>query len=145
MKSVREIFTEPIIPNSFSIERVEKCVVDTTFSNRLSYHRIILLENGVGTLNIDNTSFDVRSHKIFLMSKGQIYKFENSSMITGYVVSFGDCFWDKTPMSASNCKAVLFNNTTTNQQLQLNDLEMNEFSFLFNTLLREYKSPQYIN
>lgn len=145
MKSARAIFTEPVITHSFSIERVDKCFVGADFFNRLSYHRIVLVESGAGILTIDNNSFNLRSHEIFLMSKGQVYKFGNASIITGYIVSFGDCFWEKTPKSASNCKAVLFNNTAANQRLQLNNSEISELSFLFNALSNEYNAPQYIN
>lgn len=145
MKSVREIITEPIISNSFSINRFDKYIVDTEFSNRLTYHRILLVENGSGILTIDEKSFEVKSHEVFLMSKGQVYQFETSSIISGYVISFGDCFWEKTPKSASNCKAVLFNNTTANQRLILNNSEMSELLFLFTILLNEYQTPQYIN
>lgn len=141
----KEIFIEPAIDNSFSIKGVEKHITDTTTFNRLSYHRIILVEEGTGKLTIDNDSFEISSHQIFLVSKGQIYKFDRPSVITGYVLSFGDCFWEKTPKSASNCKAVLFNNTTANQRLKLNNQEMSELSFLFNTLLNEYESTEYIN
>jgi AraC family transcriptional regulator, transcriptional activator of pobA len=145
MKLVREIFTEPVISNSFLIDRIDKFTVDTEYYNRLSYHRILLIESGAGILNIDGNSFEIKSHEIFLMSKGQVYKFDNSSIITGYIISFGDCFWEKTPKSASNCKAVLFNNTSANQKLQLNNSEMSELSFLFNILLNEYREPQYVN
>ena len=145
MKSVREIITEPIIPNSFSISRLDKFIVKTDFFNRLTYHRILLVESGAGILSIDDNPYEIKSHEVFLISKGQIYKFENSSIISGYVISFGDCFWERTPKSASNCKAVLFNNATANQRLQLNNSEMSELSFLFNVLLNEYKTPQYIN
>lgn len=145
MKLVREIFTEPVIDNSFLIDRIDKFISDTDYSNRLSYHRILLIENGAGVLNIDDNSFAIKSHEVFLMSKGQIYKFENSSIISGYILSFGDCFWEKTPKSASNCKAVLFNNTSANQQLKLNNSEMSELLFLFNILLNEYRTPQYVN
>ncbi len=145
MKSVREIITEPIIPNSFSISRLDKFIVETDFFNRLTYHRILLVESGAGILSIDDTPHEIKSHEVFLMSKGQVYKFENSSIISGYAISFGDCFWERTPKSASNCKAVLFNNATANQRLQLNNSEMSELSFLFNVLLNEYKTPEYIN
>lgn len=145
MKSVREIITEPIIPNSFSISRFDKFIVETDFSNRLTYHRILLVESGAGILIIDDNPYEIKSHEVFLISKGQIYKFENSSIISGYIISFGDCFWERTPKSASNCKSVLFNNATANQRLQLNNSEMSELSFLFNVLLNEYKTPQYIN
>jgi|GEM_PF-4596700 len=45
MKSMREIFIEPDIANSLSIERFNKFVVDGQISNRLSYHRILLIES----------------------------------------------------------------------------------------------------
>ena len=144
MKSLQKIFTEPIITNSFSTERLEKCIMDTAFK-RLSYHRILLVESGTGKLTIDNRIFEINSHEVFLMSKGQVCKFGNSPMVSGYVISFGDCFWDNTPRSASNCKAVLFNNAIANQRLQLNNVELSELSFLCNTLLKEYESPQYLN
>lgn len=145
MKLMREIFIESEIPNSFSIEKFDQFVIDSEISNRLSYHRILLVENGTGTVHIDNKSFEIKSREVFLMSKGQVYTFENSTNISGYTISFGDCFWDKTPKSASNCKAVLFNNTSANQVLQLDNSEMRELSFLFNILLNEFGAQQYIN
>lgn len=145
MKLMREIFIESEIPNSFSIERFDQFVIDSEISNRLSYHRILLIENGTGTVHIDNKSFEIKCREVFLMSKGQVYTFENSTNISGYTISFGDCFWEKTPKSASNCKAVLFNNTSANQVLQLDNSEMRELSFLFNILLNEFGAQQYIN
>lgn len=145
MKSVREIITEPIITNSFTISHFDKSIMDTEFANRLTYHRILLIESGAGILSIDDKTFEVKSHEVFLMSKGQIYRFENESIISGYIISFGDCFWEITPKSASNCKAVLFNNPSANQRLILNNSEMSEFLFLFHILLNEYLATAYIN
>jgi len=145
MKSVRDITTEPVISDSFSISRLDKFNVDTEFSNRLIYHRILLVESGAGILNIDDTPYEIKNHEVFLMSKGQVYKFESPSILSGYVISFGDCFWERTPKSASNCKAVLFNNTNANQRLPLNNSEMSKLSFLFNVMLIEYTTPQYMN
>jgi len=48
MKSVREIITEPIIASLFSISRFDKFIIDTEFSNMLTYHRILLIESGAG-------------------------------------------------------------------------------------------------
>lgn len=145
MKLMREIFIEPEILNSFSIERFDQFAIDSEISNRLSYHRILLVENGTGIIQIDNKSFEIKSREVFLMSKGQVYTFENPSIISGYTISFGDCFWEKTPKSASNCKAVLFNNTSANQVLQLDNSEIGELSFLFNILFNEFGAQQYIN
>lgn len=145
MKLVQEVYTEPVIDNSFSIERVDRRMVDTAFSVRLSYHRILLIESGTGTVTIDDNTFELKDQEVFLMSKGQMYTFGNPSIVTGYIVSFGDCFWEKTPKSASNCKAVLFNNTNANQLLQINHSERSELLFLFRALLNEYSALPYIN
>jgi len=79
------------------------------------------------------------------MSKGQIYSFENQSNISGFSLSFGGCFWEKTPQSASNCKAVLFDNASANQLLNLDDDETGDLSFLFTIMLNEFSKPPYIN
>ncbi|PTT01247.1 hypothetical protein DBR11_07925 [Pedobacter sp. HMWF019] len=145
MKPVQEILIEQTITDSFFIDRLENRVVNTDFPNRLSYHRIIFVEGGTGRLTVDDSFFEVKNSEVFLLSKGQIYQFETPSVVSGYIVSFGDCFWEKTPRSASNCKAVLFNNTIANQRLLPNDSEMNELSLLFTTLLNEYEMPAYTN
>jgi AraC family transcriptional regulator, transcriptional activator of pobA len=145
MKPSLKIFVESAITNSFSVEQLEGRVVDTELPNRLSYHRILLVEQGSGTLIIDDHRFEVRSHQVFLLAKGQLFFFEHPSVITGYTISFGDCFWEKAPASASNCKAVLFNDATANQCLTLNDQELLEFGNLFQTLLSEYNTPSYPN
>ena len=145
MKPALKIFIEPAIADSFSVERLEKSIVNTESPSRLNYHRILLVENGTGLLNIDGNLFEVRNQEVFLLSKGQVYQFEAPSVISGYAVSFGDCFWERAPKSASNCKAVLFNNAAANQRLQPNDSEMNELASLFNTLFSEYQAPSYTN
>lgn len=57
---MRAIVTEPAIVNSFSIERFEKCIPDTSFT-RLSYRRILLVESGTGTLTIDKKILNASS------------------------------------------------------------------------------------
>ncbi|WP_207424383.1 helix-turn-helix domain-containing protein [Desertivirga brevis] len=139
------VFVEATIKDSFSISRLDHAALDTDFANRLIYHRILLVEQGSGILTVDDNIFEFYGHKIFLLAKGQLYVFKHPSVVTGYVLSFGDCFWEKAPASASNCKAVLFNNAAANQQLQLNDAELIEFSSLFRTMLDEFKKAPYNN
>ncbi len=140
-----KIFTEQLIADSFSVERLEKRIVNTEFSSRLNYHRILLVESGTGSLNVDGTFFEIKNHEVFLLSKGQVYQFDPPSIISGYIVSFGDCFWERAPKSASNCKAVLFNNAAANQRLKPDHSEMNELAFLLGALLDEYETPAYTN
>jgi len=143
MRSALKVFVETAINDSFFIDRLDNCNIDTELPGRLSYHRILLVENGSGTLIVDETTFGIEGQKVFLLAKGQIYAFKGPSIVTGYVLCFGDCFWEKAPSSASNCKAVLFNNAAANQCLHLNSTEINELTFLFQILRDDYKKPRY--
>lgn len=145
MDLAREISAEPIVDNSFSVSRIDNMRMNTEYSTRLSYHQILLLKSGEGVLNVDNTIYTINGDEVILLAKGQVYQFESSSIISGYAVSFGDCFWERTPQSASNCKAVLFNNAVANQRLQLSSAEITELIFVFEALLDEYSKPEYSN
>ncbi|WP_207534493.1 helix-turn-helix domain-containing protein [Desertivirga arenae] len=140
-----KIFVETAIKDSFSICRLDKAGLDTDFANRLIYNRVLLIENGSGTLTVDDHSFEVSSNTAFLLAKGQLYVFKQASVVTGYLLCFGDCFWEKAPSSASNCKAVLFNNAAANQKLQLSDTELRELSSLFKAMLEEFEQAPYNN
>lgn len=145
MKPVSGILTESVIDHSFSVKRLEEHVPYSGSFVRLNYHHILMIESGRGVLSIDEHTFDIAGQRIFLLSKGQICKFENHSDVSGYHISFGDCFWERVPSSASNCKAVLFNNAAANQQLLPDQTETDEFLSLFNILLKEYKADSYTN
>ncbi|MDB5288319.1 MAG: transcriptional regulator, AraC family [Mucilaginibacter sp.] len=145
MKSAIKLFVETAISNSFYITRLDNAALDTVAPNLLSYHRILLVEHGSGKLTVDDNTLEVVGQKMFLLAKGQVYTFHQPSIVTGYVLSFGDCFWEKAPGSASNCKAVLFNNAVANQSLQLTNSELSEFSFLFRTLFDEFVKTHYTN
>lgn len=112
---------------------------------RLAYHRILLIERGSGVIEIDDVRFDLTGKTLFLLSKGQLCRFPEMNEITGYELSFGDCFWEKAPDSASNCKAVLFNNAAENQRLAVGDTSFAELIFLFQSLQREFEAKDYVN
>ncbi|WP_336828396.1 helix-turn-helix transcriptional regulator [Sphingobacterium multivorum] len=145
MKLAKEISEEPVIATSFLIDRFDETMRSAAASCRLRYHQILLVERGGGRLTIDNNTFEIDNNCVFLMSKGQVYTFHSFINTRGYKISFGDCFWEKAPQSASNCKAVLFNNTTANHKLQLSPGEFSELSFLFHALHAEYGASAYIN
>lgn len=142
MKNSHIVFIEKDIKDSFFISKVSN--IQPGY-NRLSYHRIILVNEGSGHVQIDESNYQVKNQSLFLLAKGQIYAFDPTADIDGYVLSFGDCFWEKTPASASNCKAVLFNNAQANQQLQLNSEDSAELSYLFGQLAKEFERDYYIN
>ena len=145
MKPVSRILTESAIDNSFSVQRLNDDVPYSGYFVRLNYHHILMIESGRGVLTVDQHSFEIAGQEIFLLSKGQICRFENDPAVCGYYISFGDCFWEKAPSSASNCKAVMFNNAAANQKLVPDDTETDEFLSLFKSLLTEYNTQFYTN
>lgn len=118
---------------------------ESTMINRLIYNRMILVQKGKGTIHIDDVDFNLEESQLFLISKGQVLSFEQGSVFKGFTLGFGDCFWERTPSSASNCKAVLFNNASDNQLLPLQENDSAELAFLFGSLWQEFSKPGYIN
>ena len=145
MEPVSGILAESVIDHSFSVKRLEEHIPYSGSFVRLNCYHILMIESGRGVLIIDEHIFDIAGQKIFLLSKGQICKFENHSDVYGCHISFGDCFWERVPSSASNCKAVLFNNAAVNQQLLPDQTETDELLSLFKILLTEYKVESYTN
>jgi len=136
---------EKEIKDSFSVNLLENKLFETAPACRLIYNRIFLVKEGDGSVLIDNVSYPILGNELFLLAKGQLYNFDFHTMIKGYELSFGDCFWEKAPNSASNCKAVLFNNAAANQQLNIDNEQLAELDNLFNTLYHEFSKEDYIN
>jgi AraC family transcriptional activator of pobA len=134
---------ESEINESFSISRLSDQNSIETY--RLSYHRIILIEKGKGTILVDGNTFQIDENQLYLISKGQIFGISCEAELLGTEISFGDCFWERSPASANNCKAVLFNNAADNQQVLLEQKDINELTPLFASLYSEYKQPVYVN
>ncbi|MBG6236250.1 AraC-like DNA-binding protein [Pedobacter sp. CAN_A7] len=133
------------IKDSFSIQYHQHQKIDKAIPRRLAFHRMMLVQSGVGTIKIDEEIFELSSSTLFLIAKGQIFCFQQATDYSGYELSFGDCFWEKTPQSANNCKTVLFNNVSINQALPLTVENERELSFLFQCLLAESNKGEYIN
>ena len=53
--------------------------------------------------------------------------------------------WERTPASANNCKAVLYNNAAANQQIPLTGNDLAELLMLLNTIDSEFQKENYIN
>ncbi|MBE9463226.1 helix-turn-helix domain-containing protein [Dyadobacter subterraneus] len=140
-----QVKVENDIKDSFSINLLDNQTTVTEIPVRLKYHRILLIKNGSGILYIDEIAYPVSGSEIFLLAKEQIFSFSEHSAVTGYELSFGDCFWEKTPASANNCKAVLFNNVSENQNIPVPTSGYQEMDLLFNILLLEYQNEDYIN
>lgn len=140
----QNVFADKELKDSFSVDYLDKKLFDT-YTFRSTYNRIFFIENGHGSIQIDDTTYPVTGSELLLLAKGQLYKFSADTQLTGYELIFGDCFWERTPASASNCKAVLFNNASANQQIPVAEANLPELLSLFNTLHQEFLTEDYIN
>jgi AraC family transcriptional activator of pobA len=145
MLSISGALVEKELKDSFSIKYCDNQCFDQPAAYRLTYNRVLLVQAGDGEIRIDDNTFPIGSNELFLIAKGQVLHFQPGSGFQGYDLSFGDCFWQKTPPSASNCKAVLFNNAEANQYLPLSEDDYEELSYLFQPLHREFLKEEYIN
>lgn len=138
-------FLEKEIRDSFSVLHRNQQPFAETQLTRLFYHRILLLTHGAGTLTIDDQSFNIADDQLFLISKGQVLSINQGSTFSGYEISFGDCFWERAPQSANNCKALLFTNASANQCLSLSPANKAELSPQLKAIYEEFISPNYVN
>ena len=145
MLAIASAYVEKELKDSFSIQFSADQYYDRSAAYRLKYNRIILIKSGSGAIRIDDNEFPIGSNDLFLIAKGQVMQFQAGTMFQGYDLSFGDCFWQITPSSASNCKAVLFNNAAANQHLPLEDEDFNDLNNLFQPLYTEFLREDYIN
>lgn len=144
-EQILNIDINPALKDSFSVEEINGPLSDNDALRRISFNELLLVKEGYGTITIDGTTFNITPHSLFIISKGQVYAVNDHNYLEGYVVQFGDCFWEKAPASASNCKAVLFNDPSGHQQMQLNMQDEDALNGLLYTMLEEFNSPDYVN
>ncbi|HEV2478837.1 MAG TPA: AraC family transcriptional regulator [Puia sp.] len=144
MSAIEKDAIEKELRDSFSIQHWQDHRPGTD-PTRLRYHRILYIEKGHGRLTIDEQSFELKGQELFLLAITQIHTFSEKTLFTGYQLSFGDCFWERSPASANNCKAVLFNNAAANQHITLAATDHKELEPLFDQLQKEFQKEDYLN
>lgn len=132
------------IKDSFAIGPWPQMPVDAAL-RRAAYHRLLLLHGGEGRLQIDSNTFPIQGSEMFLIAKGQLFAWQAGSRPEGFELAFGDCFWEKAPASAANCKTVLFNDASAHQRLPLPAPELTALSDLFTATHAEFIKPAYTN
>jgi AraC-like DNA-binding protein len=135
----------PALKDSFSVDEINGRLFEDDLLRRISFNELILVKAGHGTVSIDGGVYPITPHSLFIVSKGQVYGVSDDNEVEGYKLRFGDCFWEKAPASASNCKAVLFNDPSGHQQMQLNDADETALIALLSSLLDEFNTPDYVN
>lgn len=135
---------DSVIQDSFEIMNFKK-VYDKDNGNVSSiYNQIVLIQKGKGTLYTLDSVQQVAEHQIILLPKNQIYRFSEETKISGLRLLFGDCIWDRAPKSVNDCKLMLFEGIPF-RALQLNNEFYQSLYSIFQELLAEYKSQNYIN
>ncbi|WP_370901039.1 helix-turn-helix domain-containing protein [Chryseobacterium gossypii] len=133
------------IKDSFKVRRLCSTTFHTMPLVNVTYNRIFIIHQGQGKILIDHKVFDIRGSEIFLISKGQVFSVSSETGISGFEISFGDCFWEKTPASASNCKLMLFNDTALHQKIPLRERDLQELNAIMVILQNEFEKEDYPN
>lgn len=142
---ILNIAINPALKDSFSVEVFDGQLFGDTQQRRISFNELILVQQGHGALTIDDVTYNITPQSLFIISKGQIYAASNNNHIQGYILRFGDCFWEKAPSSAANCKAVLYNDPAGHQQIQLNTSDATAITGLMKNITEDFNSPDYSN
>lgn len=133
------------IKNSFRMSRLSETRFDDSSLVSVTYHRIFILPKATGSIQIDHKNHALTGREILLVGKGQAFAFSKDTRLDGFEILFGDCFWERTPASASDCKAVLFNTITLHQKFPLNDSDTDHLLPICELLLQEYAMDDYPN
>ena len=142
-----ELITDTIsgtaMNESFSLELLESISVEPCKFYQPDYNLILFVTDGCAIAVIDGENVEIYKNNIVLISKGEVFAIQ--SIAKGYILKFGNCFWDKTPISASNCKAALFDSGQTNRKFDLDEVHKNDLYSLFEVVLNDYQGPFYSN
>lgn len=143
-KEIQEQTIDPMLKDSFSIEMLSEHRFAAGRSYRPDHNQVLFVSEGSGTVIIDGVNVSFSGNSLLLISKGQVFMFGGNA-VTGYLLRFGDCFWERTPASANNCKAVLFDSGMAERRFPLNATGRRELEDLFNVMLKEFSGPDYAN
>ncbi|MBB6274268.1 AraC-like DNA-binding protein [Pedobacter cryoconitis] len=143
--AVITIDLETSLSDSFSTGYLSVLPFELNQSYRISFNQFLFFKKGKGRVGVDGAAYTVCPGTLILLAKNQVYTFKTNHGLEAYSLCFGDCFWEKTPASANNCKAALFNDATANQYLKLQKEDVPEINRLFQEILTEFESADYSN
>jgi AraC family transcriptional activator of pobA len=137
-----------MLKDSFNMERLDGRTFEVGHPYRYDDHRIFLITQGNGGMQVDEEIITLSAGCLLLISKGQVSTFrdgDGDKRPLGYILTFGDCFWQRTPASASNCKAVLFDDLSVKRHLRPDPADLSIIEDLFATIFREFEADDYSN
>lgn len=103
------------------------------------------IREGRGALLIAGESFPLSPGTLILIGKGQSWQLLQNDGVQAIHLVFGDCFWDRTPVSARNCKATLYGDIKAHQHFVPSAATASDLDRLFRDMLAEYLRPDYSN
>lgn len=145
MQFTEQLILDKEIKDSFQIRKLENMVFDGENSISVINNRIFIIHKGKGNVMIDENHFEINDQEILLISKGQVFSFSDRTKISGFEIIFGNCFWEKTPASASNCKQLLFNDAALHQKMSLQGKVFSELNPVCEMMFEEFSSEDYPN
>lgn len=131
----------PLITTGFSIAAI-------TASDRTDMARdneLLWISEGSGSVQIAGATFPVSPGTLLLLGKGQSWHTDEQPALQAIHLVFGDCFWDKTPVSARNCKATLYGDIEAHQHFTPAGGEAENIDRLLKDMLLEFQRPDYSN
>jgi len=132
------------IRDVFTIEQFR----DKSFEpNKLStahFNKILVIEKGKGELELASVPHTVSKGTVYLIGKEKPVLF-GANRISGYLLQFDESFWQKTPLSANNCKEVLFNRSIDSFTLYPDKQHFDHLLELLQLTLCDFELPDYSN
>lgn len=132
------------IRDVFTIEKFTDKSFDPNELLKEHFNKILVIEKGRGELELANVPHPISKGMVYLIGKDKPVTFlvNNSS---GYLLQFDESFWQKTPLSANNCKEVLFNRSIDSFMLQPEQQHFDHLRELLALTLTDFESPDYSN
>jgi AraC family transcriptional activator of pobA len=136
---------ETSLSASFSIGYLSAAAFELDQNYRISFNQFLFFKKGKGKILVDGILYVVSPGTLILLAKNQVYSFKTNQALEAYSLCFGDCFWEKAPASATNCKATLFNDAAAHQYLKLQQNDALDMNRLFKEILAEFNTADYSN
>jgi AraC-like DNA-binding protein len=132
------------IRDVFIIEKFRDKSFEATELLHDHFNKILVIEKGRGELELAHVPQPISNGMIYLIGKDKAVTFLQNN-IDGYLLQFDESFWQKTPLSANNCKEVLFNRSIDSFTLQPDKLHFDHLLELLELTRCDFESPDYSN
>ncbi|OQP49737.1 hypothetical protein A4H97_28000 [Niastella yeongjuensis] len=132
------------IRDVFTIEQFrDKCFEPKELTGE-HFNKILVIEKGRGELELANAPYTMSKGMVYLICKDKSVVF-GENVISGYLVQFDESFWQKTPLSANNCKEVLFNRSLDSYTLHPDKQHFDHLLELLELTVSDFELPDYSN